>query len=105
MNATQKAIKYLAIALAVLLIVSIVNGIVGILRAFDYFFSSDTDTKDATVYTVSSAIHTVEMEIGGAEGFPCQCLSLILAENIEEHDTCQHSTERTNVDRYSIHPA
>lgn len=67
MNATQKAIKYLAIALAVLLIVSIVNGIVGILRAFDYFFSNDTDTKDATVYTVSSAIHTVEMEIGGAE--------------------------------------
>ncbi len=66
MTAAQKAIKYLAAAFAVFLIVGI---FVGIFSAVGYLlgvFEEDGVTEDITVYTVSSDVTALEIEISAA---------------------------------------
>ena len=67
MSTTQKIIKYLAIALAIFLLVGIIEGFLGVLGALGRLFSNDTVEKDIKSYTISSEIHSLELQIGAAE--------------------------------------
>lgn len=74
MSAFQKTIKYLAMAFAVFLTVSIISGILGVLGFFGGFidgnFSSfrggDAVNKDVKTYTVSADISSLEIKINAA---------------------------------------
>ena len=52
MTTFQKVIKYLAIALAIFLTVSIIGGILGIFGLFSGFFTGDAVAGDLKTYTV-----------------------------------------------------
>lgn len=73
MTSIQKVIKYLAIAFAVVLIVAIFSGIIGIIAAISGIASWSNDRATATVQTdtvysgtISSDIHHLDMQIGAA---------------------------------------
>lgn len=67
MTSFQKIIKYIAIAIAIFLAVSIVGGALSMLGLFGNFFGGDAVTKDATTYDVSSDINTLKVEINAAD--------------------------------------
>ena len=60
MSTQQKVIKYVAIALAVWLTVSIIGGILGALGIFNVFFGNDAVSDEMTVYSVSSDIRSLD---------------------------------------------
>lgn len=66
MTAAQKAIKYLAVAFAVFLIVSIFGGIFSAVGYLFGVFEEDGVTEDITVYTVSSDVTALKIEISAA---------------------------------------
>lgn len=67
MTELQKVIKYLAIALAVFLIVSIVGGAVSVVRLVAGLFDRDSATADFISYSVSGEFHSLDIEIGVAD--------------------------------------
>ncbi len=66
MTTTQKVIKYLALAFAIFLAVSIIGGILGAVGVLGIFFGDDAVTKDLSTYPVSGEIRNLEIEINAA---------------------------------------
>lgn len=64
MTMFQRVIKYLAIALAVALIIGIVSGVLALLGLFGALGDRTDGTME--VYTLSSALHELELEIHAA---------------------------------------
>jgi DUF4097 and DUF4098 domain-containing protein YvlB len=67
MTTIQKIIKYLAMALAIFLTVSIIGGILGAFSLFGFFFGDDAATGKVKTYSVSTDIHTLEVRINAAD--------------------------------------
>ena len=67
MTSWQKAIKYLAIAFALFLIVSIFGGIFGALGFVNDVFDSKDAVGELQTYAVSSDIHELKLEISAAK--------------------------------------
>ena len=64
MTTVQKVIKYLAIAFAVFLTVSIIGGILGAVGLFGgLFFAEDDFTEDMQTYSVSEDVKSLAIEI------------------------------------------
>lgn len=66
MTSAQKIIKYLAIGLAALLIVSIIGGILSAAGFLGGFFSSSLLDEDK-VYSISGDIHSLKLDIAAAD--------------------------------------
>ena len=67
MTTFQKVIRYLAMALAIFLTVSIIGGILGAVGLFGGLFDDDAVLGDAKTYTVSGSITKLEVEINAAD--------------------------------------
>lgn len=67
MTTFQRVIKYLAMAFAVFLVVSIIGGLLSTVGIFFGFFENGGVTEDITVYSVSSDITSLNIEIGAAD--------------------------------------
>lgn len=67
MTLFHKIVKYLAIALAVCLIVSIVSGILGVVGVFGLFKNTDAVAEDMTQYPVSGEVTALKIEIHAAD--------------------------------------
>ena len=67
MKTFQKVIKYLAMAFAVFLIVSIIGGIIGAVSLFGGIFDGDAVLDDAKTYDVSNDITKLDIEIAAAD--------------------------------------
>ena len=67
MTTLQKVIKYLAIAFAIFLTVSIVGGILSAVGLFEGFFSTDAVLEDVETYSVAAEIHNLDIEINAAD--------------------------------------
>lgn len=67
MTTFQKVIKYLAMAFAIFLAVSIIGGILRMFGLFGGFFGGDAVTEDVKTYTVSSNIGSLEVKINAAD--------------------------------------
>lgn len=67
MTTFQKVIKYIAMAFAVFLTVSIIGGILGAVGLFGGLFDDDAVLDDAKTYTVSGNITKLEVEINAAD--------------------------------------
>ena len=63
----QKAVKYIAMAFAIFLTVSIIGGILSMFGLFGGFFSGDAVTEDIKTYSVSSEIQSLEVKINAAD--------------------------------------
>lgn len=66
MTTLQKVIKYLAVALAIFLSVTIIGGIIGAAGLFGGLFQSDSVLNDAKTYTVSNDVTELDIEITAA---------------------------------------
>lgn len=67
MNTFQKTIKYLAMALAIFLVVSIFGGIFSMLGLFGGFLGGGTVAEDIKTYTVTQDISNLEVVIFAAD--------------------------------------
>lgn len=69
MTTSQKVIKYLAMAFAILLMVSIISGIVSAVGLFGGFLTGDATTDELKTYeiTPSTEILFLDVEIGAAD--------------------------------------
>ena len=67
MTPAQKVIKYLAMAFAVFLAVSIIGGVLSMFGLFGGFFGGDAVTDDVKTYTISSEINTLDVKINAAD--------------------------------------
>lgn len=67
MTSWQKAIKYIAIAFAIFLIVSIIGGIMSAVGIIGGFIESDATADNVKTYTVSQDITQLEIEINAAD--------------------------------------
>lgn len=67
MTTTQKVIKYMAMAFAVFLAVSIIGGILGVFGLFSGLFGDDAVLGEATTYTVSGDITRLDIQINAAD--------------------------------------
>lgn len=67
MTTLQKVIKYLAIAFAIFLIVSIVSGFVGVAGLIGGLFSEKAVTEELKTYPLSSEIRRLNLEINAAD--------------------------------------
>ena len=67
MTTLQKVIKYLAIAFAIFLTVTIIGGILSAVGLFGGLFAWDTATEDMKTYTVSTEIHNLDILINAAD--------------------------------------
>lgn len=67
MTTFQKVIRYLAMALAIFLTVSIIGGILGAVGLFGGLFDDDAVLDDAKTYTVSGSITKLEVIINAAD--------------------------------------
>ena len=67
MTTAQKVIKYLAIAFAIFLTVSIIGGLLSMFGLFGGFFGGDAVTEDIKTYAVSSDIKSLEVKINAAD--------------------------------------
>lgn len=65
MTATQKVIKYCAVAFAVFLIVSIIGGIFGAAASLPMFFD-DAAVGEMESYAVTEPVKRLEIDLGGA---------------------------------------
>ena len=63
----QKTVKYIAMAFAIFLTVSIIGGILSMFGLFGGFFSGDAVTEDIKTYSVSSEIQSLEVKINAAD--------------------------------------
>lgn len=67
MTAFQRVVKYLAMAFAIFLVVSIIGGILSAMGIFFGFFRNDGVAEDITVYSVSSDITALDITINAAD--------------------------------------
>lgn len=67
MTSWQKAIKYIAIAFAIFLIVSIIGGIMSAVGVIGGFIDSDATADNIKTYTVSQDITQLEIDINAAD--------------------------------------
>lgn len=67
MTTIQKVIKYLAIALAVLLAVSIIGGIMGAFGIFGALFANDAVTDEIKTYEISDDIRELDIKVNAAD--------------------------------------
>ena len=67
MTTLQKVIKYLAMAFAVFLTVSIISGILSAVGLLGGLFSSDAVLEDAKTYSVNAKIHNLDITINAAD--------------------------------------
>ena len=67
MTELQKVIKYLAIGLAALLIVSIVGGALSVVGLIAGLFDRESAVEDFRSYSVTGDIHSLDIEIGAAD--------------------------------------
>ena len=67
MTTLQKVIKYLAIAFAVFLTVSIIGGILSAVGLFGGLFSSDAVLEEVKTYSVAAEIYNLDIEINAAD--------------------------------------
>ena len=67
MTTFQKTVKYIAMAFAIFLTVSIIGGILSMFGLFGGFFSGDAVTEDVKTYSVSSEIQSLEVKINAAD--------------------------------------
>ena len=67
MTTFQKIIKYLAIALALFLVIGILEAVLGMIGIVGSLFDKDAVTEDLKSYEVSSEIDRLEIEIGAAD--------------------------------------
>lgn len=93
MTTLQKVIKFLAIAFAAFLIVSIFGGILGVLGVFGGLFSGEAVTEDVTAYAVSEQIHNLDIQINAAdisikEGIAFSVESNLKHLKVEEKNGC-----------------
>ncbi len=83
MTTFQKVIKYLAMAFALFLIVSIIGGILSMFGLFGGFFGGDAVTEDVKTYEVSSDIQSLEVKINAADFTIKQGESLSVESNLK----------------------
>ncbi len=83
MTPFQKVVKYLAMAFAVFLAVSIIGGILGAVGLLDGFFGGDAITEDVRTYEVSSHINSLEVEINAADFTIKQGKSFLVESNLK----------------------
>ena len=62
MTTLQKVIRYLAIAFAIFLAVSIIGGVLGAVGLFGGFFEDNAVLEDAKTYAVSDDITQLDVE-------------------------------------------
>ena len=67
MTTLQKVIKYLAIAFAIFLIVSIIGGILSAVGLLGGLFSTDAVLEDVKTYPVTGRIRNLDIEINAAD--------------------------------------
>ena len=67
MTTLQKVIKYLAIAFAIFLTVSIIGGILSAVGLIGGLFSSDAVSDDVKTYSVTTEIKNLDIEINAAD--------------------------------------
>ena len=67
MTTFQKVIKYLAIAFAIFLIVTIIGGILSAIGLFGGFFTGDAVIEDMQTYSVNTGIRILDIEINAAD--------------------------------------
>lgn len=67
MTTFQKVIKYLAIAFAIFLAVSIVSGIIGAVRLIGGIFDGDPVAEEMKIYSDLSEIRNLDIEINAAD--------------------------------------
>ena len=101
MSTQQKVIKYVAIALAVWLTVSIIGGILGAIGIFGTFFGNDAVEKETKMYEVSADIRSLEIEIKAAditirEGENFSVESNLKKLNVEEKNSCLSIVQKGN---------
>ena len=63
----QKTVKYIAMAFAIFLTVSIIGGILSMFGLFGGFFGGDAVTEDIKTYSVSADIKSLEIKINAAD--------------------------------------
>ena len=66
MTSFQRAVKFAAMALAIVLTVSIISGLIGIVALFAGLSNSDTVADNTKFYAVSKEINSIAIEIGAA---------------------------------------
>lgn len=67
MTTLQKVIKYLAIAFAIFLTVTIIGGILRAIGLFGGFFSDNTVSENMKTYSVTSEINNLNIKINAAD--------------------------------------
>lgn len=67
MTSWQKAIKYVAMAFAIFLSVSIIGGILSIFKTFDFLFGQKDVVGDMQTYNISSEITELDIDISVAD--------------------------------------
>jgi len=67
MNAFQKTVKYLAMAFAVFLAVSILGGILGAVGLIGGLFTAETAAAEVTEYTASAPVRSLDVQINAAD--------------------------------------
>lgn len=67
MTTLQKVIKYLAIAFAIFLTVSILGGVLGAVGLFGGLFSGDAVLEEMKTYSVGAEVHNLDIEINAAD--------------------------------------
>ena len=74
----QKTVKYIAMAFAIFLTVSIIGGILSMFGLFGGFFGGDAVTEDIKTYAVSSDIQSLEVKINADREKDSKCHRQIL---------------------------
>lgn len=67
MTTAQKIIKYLALAFAIFLIVSIFSGILKATGLFGMLLTKDATLSESKVYTVEDPVHSLRLQINAAD--------------------------------------
>ena len=102
MTTAQKVIKYLAIAFAIFLVVSIFSGIIGTVEFIGDFFTEDTAVADMKTYPVSADIRDLTIMVNAAElqikkGDKLSVESNLKSLSVEEKDGTLTVKDTTNV--------
>lgn len=105
MTTLQKAIKYFALAFAVFLAVSIIVGVCGFLMIIGNVFSDDAVTQDVKTYSVSSDVHSLEINISAANFTVSQAEEFAVKSNlknisVEEKNGTLFITEGKKLSRF-----
>lgn len=66
MNATQKTIKYIALAFAVLLCVGIIGGLINAFTSISWFLEGDKAAGGMKTYNITGEIKRLDIEVGAS---------------------------------------